>query len=127
MTTILKTYARLWADDLDRTLPLLRSLVGRGPDLRFAFEGVELAAIGDFLVVAGPPGVRARYAHASATVVVSDLDELTRELAAHGAEVTTPEAASATGRFLYARHAGGAEVEYVEWTPGLVRQVLGRD
>lgn len=122
--TILKTYARLWADDLDAALPLLRHLGGAEPELRFAFEDIELAAIGDFLVVAGPAARRARYAHASATVVVSDLDALVDSLAAHGATITTPEATSGTGRFLYARHPGGAEVEYVEWAPELVRRIV---
>ena len=121
---ILKTYARLWADDLDRTLPLLRDLVGAEPDLRFSFGSIELAAIGDFLVIAGPAEERALYANASATVIVSDLDELTTVLADAGAVVTTPKATSPTGRYLYARHPGGAEVEYVEWVPDLVRRVV---
>ncbi|MEE2041382.1 hypothetical protein Q8791_29575 [Nocardiopsis sp. CT-R113] len=121
---ILKTYARLWADDLDLALPLLRDLVGAEPDLRFSFGSVELAAIGDFLVIAGPAEERAPYAGASATVIVSDLDELAAALADAGAVVTTPEATSPTGRFLYARHPGGAEVEYVEWVPELVRRVV---
>jgi hypothetical protein len=30
-----------------------------------------------------------------------------------------------TGRFLYARHADGAEIEYVEWTPDLVQRIIG--
>ncbi|WP_212818312.1 VOC family protein [Polymorphospora rubra] len=122
---ILKTYARLWVDDLDRALPLLTELVGAAPDLRFGFGGVELAAVGDFLVIAGPAEQRARYADASATVVVSDLDEVVTRLAAHGGRVTVPVAASETGRFLYAEHAGGAQVEYVEWVPELVRRILG--
>jgi hypothetical protein len=123
--TILKTYARLWVDDLEASLPLLRELVGREPDLRFRFERVELAAIGDFLVIAGAPEERAKYANASATVVVSDLDELRGRLDAHGARVLAPEARSETGRYLYVEHAGGAQVEYVEWTPDLVRRIVG--
>ncbi|MEV0038162.1 VOC family protein [Streptomyces sp. NPDC050804] len=122
--TILKTYARLWADELDTSLALLRELTGAETDLRFAFGSVELAAIGDFLVIAGPPAERARYSHASATVIVDDLDALTRTLADAGAEITTPESTSATGRFLYARHRGGAEIEYVEWVPELVARVV---
>ncbi|WP_328460564.1 VOC family protein [Streptomyces sp. NBC_00448] len=122
--TILKTYARRWTDELDSSLPLLRELTGAEPDLRFAFDSVELAAIGDFLVIAGPPAERARYAHAGATVIVDDLDALTAVLAAAGAEITTPESTSATGRFLYARHRGGAEVEYVEWAPELVERIV---
>ncbi|SCG78708.1 VOC family protein [Micromonospora humi] len=122
--TVLKTYARLWVDDLDTSLPLLRTLAGAEPDLRFGFGAIELAAIGDFLVIAGPAAERANYAHASATVIVDDLDTVVAELDAAGGEVTTPEAASPTGRYLYARHAGGAEIEYVEWVPDLVDRIV---
>jgi hypothetical protein len=122
---ILKTYARLWADDLSTTLPLLERLTGKRPHLRFAFDEIEIAAVGDFLVIAGPAEERARYAHATATVIVSDLDEARVALDEAGAEITTQEATSATGRFLYARHQGGVEVEYVEWKPEVRRQVLG--
>lgn len=122
--TILRTYARLWTDDLDKALPLLEELTGEQPHLRLAFHEVALAAIGNFLVIAGPADDRARYAHASATVVVDDLDALQATLASAGATITTPATGGPTGRFLYARHADGAEVEYVEWTPELVRDIL---
>ncbi|MFF7875594.1 VOC family protein [Streptomyces californicus] len=122
--TILKTYARLWSDDLDRALPLLEELTGEQPHLRMAFEEVALAAIGDFLVIAGPAEERARYGHGSATVVVDDLDALLTTLASAGAVITTPAAPGPTGRFLYARHADGTEIEYVEWTPELVRRII---
>ncbi|MFJ9690142.1 VOC family protein [Streptomyces bacillaris] len=122
--TVLKTYARLWTDDLDQALPLLEELTGEEPHLRLAFEQVALAAIGNFLVIAGPAGERARYSHASATVVVDDLDALLAMLASAGATVTTPTTGGPTGRFLYARHADGAEIEYVEWTPELVRRII---
>lgn len=123
---LLKTYARLWVDDLAASLPLLRRLTGEEPTLRFAFDAIELATVGDFLVIAGPEAERARYAHASATVVVSDLDAVVAALLAEGGEVTQPVAAGPTGRFLYARHAGGARVEYVEWNEETRRRVLGR-
>ncbi|WP_222316705.1 VOC family protein [Streptomyces cavourensis] len=121
---VLKTYARLWTDDLDQALPLLEELTGEEPHLRLAFEQVALAAIGNFLVVAGPAEERARYSHASATVVVGDLDALLATLTSAGATVTTPTTDGPTGRFLYARHADGAEIEYVEWTPELVRRII---
>jgi hypothetical protein len=122
---IVKTYARLWADDLDSALPLLERLTGARPDLRFAFDAIELAAVGDFLVIAGPAEERARYAHATATVVVSDLDRARAALDEAGAEITAEEAVGATGRFLYARHPGGAQAEYVEWAPEVRSRVLG--
>ncbi|MFC8726207.1 VOC family protein [Streptomyces bacillaris] len=121
---VLKTYARLWTDDLDQALPLLEELTGEEPHLRLAFEQVALAAIGNFLVIAGPAEERARYSHASATVVVDDLDALLATLTSAGATVTTPTTDGPTGRFLYARHADGAEIEYVEWTPELVRRII---
>ncbi|GGW13774.1 hypothetical protein DER30_1042 [Streptomyces sp. HB202] len=82
--TILKTYARLWADDLDQALPLLEELTGEQPHLRTAFEEIALAAIGNFLVIAGPAEERARYTHASATVVVDDLGALRATLKSAG-------------------------------------------
>ncbi|MFE2162369.1 VOC family protein [Streptomyces lydicus] len=124
--TILKTYARLWTEDLDRALPLLEQLTGAQVDLRLTFHAVELAVLGDFLVIAGPADERAKYAHASATVIVEDLDDLRTTLKAAGATLTTPATAGPTGRFLYARHVDGAEIEYVEWTPELRRRLLGR-
>ncbi|MFF1477139.1 VOC family protein [Streptomyces sp. NPDC058301] len=122
--TILKTYARLWTDDLDRALPLLEQLTGKQPHLRLAFHAVGLAAIGDFLLIAGPAEERAKYGHASATVVVEDLDALQATLVSAEATITTPMTDGPTGRFLYARHADGAGVEYVEWNPELVRRLI---
>ncbi|MFE6980616.1 VOC family protein [Streptomyces griseus] len=122
--TILKTYARLWTDDLDQALPLLEKLTGERPHLRLAFHEIGLAAIGNFLVIAGPAEERAQYGHASATVVVDDLDALQATLKSADATITTPETAGPTGRFLYARHADGAEIEYVEWTPELIRRII---
>lgn len=92
--------------------------------MRFAFEDVELAAVADFLVIAGPPQKRARSTHATATVVVTGLDHARAAREEARARITTEEAASATGRFLHARHPGGAEAEYVEWTSGIRRKAL---
>ncbi|MFJ7057989.1 VOC family protein [Streptomyces griseobrunneus] len=122
--TILKTYARLWTDDLDRALPLLEELTGEQPHLRLAFHEITLAAIGNFLVIGGPVEERARYGHASATVVVDDLDALRATLESADATITTPATSGPTGRFLHARHADGAEIEYVEWIPELVGRII---
>ncbi|MFL4904253.1 VOC family protein [Streptomyces sp. MMS24-I2-30] len=121
---ILKTYARLWSDDLDQALPLLQQLTGEQPHLRLAFESIGLAAIGDFLVIAGPAEERAKYDHATATVVVEDLDALQATLKSADATITTPATEGPTGRFLYARHADGAGVEYVQWNDELVSKII---
>ncbi|WP_405651741.1 hypothetical protein [Streptomyces sp. RK9] len=80
--------------------------------------------IGDFLLFAGPPEERAKNMHGSATVVVADLDDLTATLLAAGAVITEAATFAPTGHYLYARHVGGPEVEYVEWKPDLVRRVV---
>ncbi|GGP31902.1 VOC family protein [Streptomyces melanogenes] len=122
--TILRTYARLWTDDLDHALPLLEELTGEQPHLRLDFHAVGLAAIGNFLVIAGSAEERAKYEHASATVVVDDLDALQETLVSAEATITTPVTDGPTGRFLYARHADGAGVEYVEWNRELVGRLI---
>ncbi|MFD9858642.1 VOC family protein [Streptomyces alboflavus] len=125
--SILKTYARLYADSVEQSLPLLQQLTGSDePDFRFTDGEVQLVGIGDFLPFAGPPEERAKHMHGSATVVVADLDDLTETLLAAGAVITEAATPAPTGRYLYARHAGGPEVEYVEWTPELVRRVVPR-
>jgi hypothetical protein len=123
--TVLKTYARLWADDLGTALPSLLRLTGAEVDLRFAFGEVELAAVGDFLVIAGTPEARAAYTQASATAVVADIDAAVAAVEAAGGETTRPVTTGPTGRHCYVRHPGGAEIEYVEWSAEVVRRVLG--
>jgi hypothetical protein len=122
--SVLRVYARLWVDDLDQALSGLRELVGEEPDIYFTFDNVKAAAIGRFLVIDVPPEERAKYP-ATATVVVSNLDEISRLVMARGGRITVPETTSETGRFLYARHLDGAEIEYVEWTPDLVQRIAG--
>ncbi|MFC8528731.1 VOC family protein [Nocardia sp. NPDC057227] len=122
---ILKTYARLFVTDLDRALPLYEKLAGRAADLRFGFEAAELAAVGDLLLIAGPPAATDRYRDTVGPLIVADLDALLALLAEAGATVTHGPEESATGRFLYARHPDGALVEYVEWSTEVREQVLG--
>ncbi|WP_405864159.1 VOC family protein [Streptomyces sp. NBC_00005] len=111
---ILKTSARLYVDDLDRALPLLTELTGCDPRQRFSYGELELAAIGDFLVVAGSPEALAPFRSVQATVVVDDLVEAERVLSTHGAEILSGPKDVPTGRNLTARHADGAVIEYVE-------------
>ncbi|MGX1773842.1 VOC family protein [Nocardia brasiliensis] len=122
---ILKTYARLFVTDLDTALPTYEKLVGAPADLRFVFEQAELAAVGDFLLIAGAPEHTDRYRATAGPVLVDDLDELINVLTATGATITGGPARSETGRFVYLRHADGATVEYVQWSTELRARILG--
>ncbi|MEK8142063.1 hypothetical protein NKH18_03855 [Streptomyces sp. M10(2022)] len=63
---------------------------------------------------------------ASATVVVADPDAPAGTVAGNGAVITAPVRSGPTGRCLCARHEGGAEAEYVQWLPELVRRIVHR-
>jgi predicted enzyme related to lactoylglutathione lyase len=117
--TILKTYARLYGDSLDKALPLLAEVTGATLDLRLSLGEVEMAVIGDFLVFAGSPQAVAPLQAVTATVVVNDINDVGAVLAAYGAQVIAGPADGPTGRWFYARHADGAQVEYIQLTPEL--------
>lgn len=124
---ILKTYARLFVTALDTALPVYERLVGRPADLRFPFADAELAAVGDLLLIAGPPAAVDAYRTTVGPLVVDDLGAAAAFVAEVGGAVTGGPFESASGRFLYARHPDGAEIEYVEWSPDIRSAVLDRD
>ncbi|MEV6554228.1 VOC family protein [Nocardia sp. NPDC051756] len=122
---ILKTYARLFVADLDTALPTYEKLVGTPADLRFDFEQAEIAAIGDFLLIAGPPEHTDRYRATIGPVIVDDIDQVITELTAAAATIISGPFDGETGRFAYLRHPDGTQVEYVQWTTQLRARVLG--
>jgi hypothetical protein len=122
---ILKTYARVFVRDLDESLPTYTRLVGRPADIRFGFENAELAAIGDFLLIAGAPADTDGYRETVGPIIVDDLGALQLLLADEGAVVTGGPSQSETGTYLYAQHRDGSQIEYVQWSTDLVVSVLG--
>jgi hypothetical protein len=122
--TILKTYARMFVRSLDESLPFLEVLVGKPSDLRFAFGQSELAAIGDLLVIAGPPQETGNYRDVTGPFIVSDMDEVETLLRQHDGVITQPRTEVPTGIGLWATHADGAKVEYVQWLPALVERII---
>lgn len=121
---ILKTYLRVWVDDLDTALPLYEAVTGRPADLRFPFEGAELAAVGDFLLIAGPPEATDGYRGTVGPLVVDDIAEAEAVVTGLGGALRAPVTGSPTGRMFYARHPDGTEVEYIQWTDELVEQII---
>ncbi len=121
---ILKTYARMFTENLDVSLDLLKKLVGREPDIRFKFRDLEICAIGDFCVVAGSSESLAPYRSSQGPIVVDNLEQTQSMLEKAGAVITVAPSTSDTGTFLYVRHLDGAEVEYVQWKPELVERII---
>ena len=124
---VLKTYARLFTEDMDGSLAFLQTLLGKVPDYRFAMTeaGIEVAGIGDICLVGGDAENLAPLRNTQGPLVVDDLDGTKDQLIANGATITKPEASSETGRYFYALHPDGANVEYVQWKSDLRRAILG--
>ncbi len=121
---ILKTYFRVFTEDAEQSLRLLMEITGKTPDIRFSMPhlGLEVIAIGDFCVVGGARTAIDPIRSVQGPLVVDDLDEVTASLLKHGAVITKPEDESPSGRYLFARHADGLNVEYVQWKPELVKR-----
>ena len=121
---ILKTYARMFSADCDATLVTLERLHGRKAHVRFRFGEWDLAGVGDMFVVAGTEQSLAPIRDSHGPVIVREIKAIEAELLACGATITQPIVDVPTGRMLYARHADGLHVEYVEWTDELVERFI---
>ena len=121
---ILKTYARIFSDDAEKTLALLQPLHAGQPHLRFRFNDWDLIGIGDILIVGGTDESIAPIRGSIGPLIVDDLDETLTLLETAGAEITQRPVDVPTGRMLYARHPDGSIVEYVQWTSELVERFI---
>jgi hypothetical protein len=124
MTRALRTYARLYVQDLDVTLATLAPIVEQPVSSRFEHPtaGLTLAAIGGLLIIAGPPERLAAVRDTQATVIVDDLDGLLAALQQTSAQVLHGPTPVPTGRNVTVRHPGDAIIEYVEWSQEMRRQ-----
>jgi hypothetical protein len=102
----------------------------RGPwaaDQRHRNAGLELAAVGSMLVVAGDEEALAPYRSTQATLIVDNLDDCHSLLTRAGAQVLRGPQQVPTGRNLTARLPGGIQIEYVEWDRAQWDRVGGQE
>src|SRR4051794_29959801 len=106
---VLRTYARAYTNSrLDDVLPVLTRATAQPVDTRFAMpNGLELAAVGRVLVVAGPEDVLADFRGTQATLIVDDLDQCQALLSTVGARIIRGPDNVPTGRNLTAVLADG--------------------
>ncbi|SDN76046.1 hypothetical protein SAMN05660199_00618 [Klenkia soli] len=105
--------ARVEVADLDAALPLYRELAGTDEVRRFRAGPVELAWVGDFLLLQGAPADLERVRRV-ATVLVTDAEAVAAAVTAVGGELLEGPAPGPNGPRLVARHPDGAVVEYVQ-------------
>lgn len=121
---ILKTYTRVFTNDAEATAAAFIRLHGREPHLRFRFGEWDLIGVGDTFIVGGTDEALAPIKGSHGPYIVDDLVATQAILERDGATVTQPISDTPTGRMLYARHADGLVVEYVEWTAELVEAFI---
>lgn len=95
---ILGATLRICVDDLETAVPFYERLAG-GTALRFERGGVQVAAVGCFLLMSGPEAQLEVLRKVAATIAVKDVDETHRVLSELGARIiagplATPGAAT---------------------------------
>lgn len=120
----LATFARVYVSDLGPALELFTDAGAPEPRLRFSHaSGLELALVGDVLVLAGPDEVLDGFRSTQVTSVVEDLDAALAHARVLGGEVLRGPADQETGRNATVCLPFGAVVEYVQWSEAVRAQV----
>jgi predicted enzyme related to lactoylglutathione lyase len=110
---ILGATLRVCVDDLETAVPFYERLAG-GTALRFERGGVEVAAVGCFLLMSGPAAELELLRKVAATIAVKDVEEAHEVLSELGARIIAGPVATPVGRNLIAMHPDGAVYEYVD-------------
>ena len=99
-------------DDLEAAVTFYEQLTGEAAN-RFAFAGLELAAVGPFLLFSGAGEAAGRFAGVAATLSVPDLDRAISGAVAAGAALIAPPGPTPNGHRAVLRHPDGGIYEYV--------------
>ncbi|MFG3249621.1 VOC family protein [Streptomyces sp. NPDC048187] len=110
---ILGATLRVYVEDLEKAVPFYEGLAGAAA-LRFERGGVEVAAVGCFLLMSGPESQLEVLRKVTATIAVADVEETRDVLASLGADIVAGPVATPAGRNLIARHPDGVIYEYVD-------------
>ncbi|MET7473376.1 VOC family protein [Streptomyces sp. NPDC005648] len=110
---ILGATLRICVDDLEKAVPFYERLAG-GRALRFERGGVQVAAVGCFLLMSGPEAELEVLRKIAATIAVQDVEETHRVLTELGAHIVAGPVATPGGRNLIAMHPDGMVYEYVD-------------
>jgi len=113
---ILQTFSRLYVNDLSSAIEFYEELLGSPAAMRFEISqiGLELAQIGNILLIAGSDEALKPFKSTQATLLVDSLDEFKAYLEEKGAEILRGPNKVPTGRNMTVKHPDGSIVEYVE-------------
>jgi predicted enzyme related to lactoylglutathione lyase len=113
---VLKTLSRLYVNDLQAAIEFYEELLNNpvARCLELPQIGLELAQIGDILLVAGSDEALKPFRSTQVTFLVDSLDEFKVYLGEKGAEIIRGPNEVPTGRNMTVRHSDGSVIEYVE-------------
>ncbi|HNX59190.1 MAG TPA: VOC family protein [Spirochaetota bacterium] len=114
---VIKTMGRVYVNDMNSAVVFYETLCGEKCGVRFTYDemGLELAGVGNLLLIAGTDEALAPFRGTSFTMRVDSLEEVKEYLLANGAVIERDVRKVPTGFNMTARHADGTTVEYVEF------------
>ncbi|MFI1708101.1 VOC family protein [Streptomyces griseoruber] len=110
---ILGATLRVCVDDLEASVSFYERLAGTRA-LRFGRGGVEVAAVGCFLLMSGPEEELEVLRKVAATIAVKEVEEAHRTLCELRADIIAGPVPTPAGRTLVVRHPDGSVYEYVD-------------
>lgn len=113
---ILKILSRFYVNNLDYALKFYEELLATPVATRFEIPqiGLELAQIGDILLIAGSQEALKPFRSTQATFLVDSLDDFRAFLEEKGSEIIRGPTRVPTGRNMTVKHPDGSVIEYVE-------------
>jgi predicted enzyme related to lactoylglutathione lyase len=117
---VLQTLVRIYVEDLDSALVFYENLLGIKCNLRFSYSeiGLELASVGQFLLLCGSESALKPFHDTKATLVVDSLDEFKQFLELNGAKIIRGPKVVPTGSNMTVEHSDGSVIEYVQHEHG---------
>ncbi|GAB3912574.1 hypothetical protein GCM10011575_45840 [Microlunatus endophyticus] len=112
----LASFARICVSDLDAGLKALTASGVTDVRLRFGHPAsLQLALVGEVLVLAGSDEVIEPFRSTDVTVIVDDLDGAVAAALSASAEIIREPAEQQVGRNATVAFPGGPIIEYVQW------------
>ncbi len=113
---VLRTLVRIYVKNLDSALIFYENLLGVKCDLRFSYSevGLELASVGQFLLLCGSDDALKTFRDTQATLIVDSLDEFKQFLELNGGKIIREPKIVPTGSNMTVKHFDGSIIEYVQ-------------
>lgn len=113
---VLQTLVRIYISELDSALAFYEKLLGVKCNLRMQYSEVnlELASVGNFLLVCGSESALKPFRDTKATLLVDSLDEFKTFLELNGAITIRGPKKVPTGQNMTVKHLDGTVIEYVQ-------------